>query len=209
MLRRGTVVGQSRIDAAAVTPDICATLLFLVAEANADAAEAAKRIVADPQTSNAVERALLSAIRNLAQGRLIEIVRQETPEVAGVEAKTGEQALQALQLMLLRGVKSLALQLRRRVDVAPSSGGIETAGMIFTRVKQLSVEPIEDVLDTGDPVFSLYPGRNHREAIDRGYLAQGTSSAISFPTGGGKSTLAELKIATALLRGEKVVFLAP
>src|SRR5882724_1564717 len=258
MLRRGTVVGQSRIDAAAVTPEICATLLFLVAEANADAAEAAKRIVADPQTSNAVERALLSAIRNLAQGRLIEIVRQETPEVAGVEAKTGEQALQALQLMLLRGVKSLALQLRRRVDVAPSSGGIETAGMIFTRVKQLSVEPIEDVLDTGDPVFSLYPGplhlanlllsverdlmetsltrvptpggveergwwqiirrmarqrpylwRNHREAIDRGYLAQGTSSAISFPTGGGKSTLAELKIATALLRGEKVVFLAP
>jgi superfamily II DNA/RNA helicase len=130
--------------------------------------------------------------------------------------------------------------------------------MIFTRVKQLSVEPIEDVLATGDPVFSLYPGplhlanlllaverdlmetaltrvptpggveesgwwqiirrmarqrpylwRNHREAIDRGYLAQGISSAISFPTGGGKSTLAELKIATALLRGEKVVFLAP
>jgi replicative superfamily II helicase len=54
-----------------------------------------------------------------------------------------------------------------------------------------------------------YLWRNHREAIDRGYLAQGTSSAISFPTGAGKSTLAELKIATALLRGEKVVFLAP
>ena len=51
--------------------------------------------------------------------------------------------------------------------------------------------------------------RNHCEAIDRGYLKKGTSSAISFPTGGGKSTLAELKIATALLRGEKVIFLAP
>src|SRR6266851_2398037 len=39
MLRRVAVVGHSRIDAAAVTPEICATLLFLVAEANADAAE--------------------------------------------------------------------------------------------------------------------------------------------------------------------------
>src|SRR3546814_6806534 len=52
-----------------------------------------------------------------------------------------------------------------------------------------------------------YLWRNHRAAIERGYLAQGVSSAISFPTGAGKSTLAELKIATALLRNEKVVFL--
>jgi superfamily II DNA/RNA helicase len=51
--------------------------------------------------------------------------------------------------------------------------------------------------------------RNHRKAIAEGYLQPGTSSAISFPTGAGKSTLAELKIATALLRGEKVIFLAP
>lgn len=35
------------------------------------------------------------------------------------------------------------------------------------------------------------------------------SSATRFPTGGGKSTLAELKIATALLHGERVIFLAP
>ena len=54
-----------------------------------------------------------------------------------------------------------------------------------------------------------YLWRNHRAAIEQGYLEQGVSSAISFPTGGGKSTLAELKIATALLRNEKVVFLAP
>src|SRR3546814_17162402 len=53
-----------------------------------------------------------------------------------------------------------------------------------------------------------YLWRNHRAAIERGYLAQGVSSAISFPTGAGKSTLAELKIATALLRNAKVVFLA-
>src|SRR5690606_35273084 len=51
--------------------------------------------------------------------------------------------------------------------------------------------------------------RNHRDAIASHYLEKGTSSAISFPTGGGKSTLAELKIAASLIRGEKVVFLVP
>ena len=54
-----------------------------------------------------------------------------------------------------------------------------------------------------------YVWRNHRQAIDAGYLETGISAAVSFPTGGGKTRLAELKIATALLRGAKVIFLAP
>jgi len=51
-------------------------------------------------------------------------------------------------------------------------------------------------------------GGIHREAVQKGYLAEGVSSAISFPTGGGKSTLAELKIANAFFAKEGV-FLAP
>lgn len=54
-----------------------------------------------------------------------------------------------------------------------------------------------------------YLWRNHRMAIDSGYLETGTSSAVSFPTGAGKSTLSELKIAAMLLQGKKVIFLAP
>ncbi|VXC90642.1 RNA helicase [Burkholderia sp. 8Y] len=54
-----------------------------------------------------------------------------------------------------------------------------------------------------------YLWRNHRQAIKAGYLTPGVSVAVSFPTGAGKSTLAELKIATALLRNKKVVFLVP
>lgn len=53
----------------------------------------------------------------------------------------------------------------------------------------------------------LWP--NHREAITAGYLNSGISSVISFPTGAGKSTLAELKIAAARLQQKKVVYLAP
>ena len=53
----------------------------------------------------------------------------------------------------------------------------------------------------------LWP--NHREAINSGYLNLGTSSVLSFPTGAGKSTLAEMKIAVTHLAGKKVVYLAP
>lgn len=53
----------------------------------------------------------------------------------------------------------------------------------------------------------LWP--NHIEAINTGYLNKGNSSVISFPTGGGKSTLAELKILVSIMLEEPVVFIAP
>lgn len=53
----------------------------------------------------------------------------------------------------------------------------------------------------------LWP--NHRDAIDRGLLDTGVSAAVGFPTGAGKSTVSQLKIAAHLFAGRKVVFLAP
>lgn len=50
---------------------------------------------------------------------------------------------------------------------------------------------------------------NHAQAISEGYLSLGVSTVMSFPTGAGKSTLSELKIATYMLNGRKVIFLAP
>lgn len=50
---------------------------------------------------------------------------------------------------------------------------------------------------------------NHLEAIASGYLEPGTSSVVSFPTGAGKSTIAELKIAATIAAGRSVLFLAP
>jgi replicative superfamily II helicase len=41
------------------------------------------------------------------------------------------------------------------------------------------------------------------------YLDAGTSAVISFPTGAGKSTLSELKIAATLQTGKKVIYLVP
>ena len=247
----------SQVDIAAVSPEVCATLLFLLAEAHADAAEAAKRIVPASQ-AGPIERALLLAIRNLAQGRLGKIIGADEPEIDADGDDLGSRALDALRLVLLRGITNLARQLRLRVDVAPEAGGVVPASTLFAQVRALATEPIDGAGAAGETLLSLYPGplhlanlllglesdllgtalsriptpggvddngwwqtlrrmarqrpylwRNHREAVAKGYLEQGVSSAISFPTGGGKSTLAELKIATALLRGERVIFLAP
>ncbi len=51
--------------------------------------------------------------------------------------------------------------------------------------------------------------RNHAESVTSGYLDVGVSAVLSFPTGAGKSTMAELKIASALASGRSVLYLVP
>jgi ATP-dependent RNA helicase HelY len=53
----------------------------------------------------------------------------------------------------------------------------------------------------------LWP--NHIPAIHEGILALGTSAVLVLPTGAGKTTLSELKIAATVSAGKKVVFLVP
>lgn len=53
----------------------------------------------------------------------------------------------------------------------------------------------------------LWP--NHVNAVTKGFLEKGISSVITFPTGAGKSTLVDLKIACSVLRGERVVYIVP
>src|SRR5262249_31492050 len=85
----------------------------------------------------------------------------DVPEIATAGTDAGQRALQALQLLLLRGIQRLATQLRSRLDISPVEGGAEPAGSFFARVKSLCAERIDGVLDSGDQVFSLYPGPLH------------------------------------------------
>ena len=165
MLGRAARSEGSRVDSATVSPEVCATLLFLVAEANADAAEAAKRIIPDPGSCNPVELALLSSIKNLAQGRLIAVLREDVPDIAGSGADTVERALQALQLMLLSGVRRLATQLRMRTDVAPSEGGAESRRRFLTRSKPcaLSQSTACSILENAFLVSIRAPCRSRRD----------------------------------------------
>lgn len=50
---------------------------------------------------------------------------------------------------------------------------------------------------------------NHRQAIDQGVLEPGRSAVLVLPTGAGKTTLSELKIAATIASGKSVIFLAP
>lgn len=50
---------------------------------------------------------------------------------------------------------------------------------------------------------------NHRTAIKDDFHQPGVSAAIVLPTGAGKTTLSEFKIAGVLASGKKVIFLAP
>jgi ATP-dependent RNA helicase HelY len=51
--------------------------------------------------------------------------------------------------------------------------------------------------------------RNHRAALATGVLESGRSAILVLPTGAGKTTLSELKVAATLARGKKVLFLVP
>jgi hypothetical protein len=254
-LRNG-IPQPSALSYQSVSPEVSGTLLFLVAEATADAAETAKAIVV--QSSDPVERALLESIQHLAHGRLRKILELKVPTNQEIlTADPGTQAVRALYLLLFRGVVALAASILGDSTLT-ADGEIEPREM-FSRVRALCVEPIEGVFEQSDSKsFSVYPGplhlasllmsvstdlfssalakvpppegvdggrwlalmqelaahrpylwRNHRQAISAGYLEPGVSAAISFPTGAGKSTVSELKIAAALLRGVKVIFLAP
>ncbi|WP_152047169.1 DEAD/DEAH box helicase [Aureimonas psammosilenae] len=251
-LARVGTQSSSRISITSISSEISASLLFLIAEAYPDAAEAAKRIVFDDVSIGPIERALLVALRKLAEGRLAEIISDPLPEAVAIAPE--DRALEALLDLLLSGVHALARQLRntRRAD------GLAGAHHIFQRVKRLCIDEITDPFGDGRAAFSVFSGplhlanllisaekdmsaaalahlpaptgidpagwagilrrmvrsrpflwQNHRVAIEKGFLEPGQSAAISFPTGAGKSTLSELKIAAALLQNKQIVFLAP
>lgn len=245
----------SSLNIQAISPEISATLLFLIAEANADASEMAKSV--NISTDNPIEAVLLRSIVCLGQGDLKKILALAMPEPnTFLDTSPSDQAVRALYYMLFCGVRSLAATMLESEASAPTE---EPPQKTFKRVKELCIEPIDaHAEDAVGSLHNIYSGplhlasllsavakdlsssalinvrppggvenkrwfevmqkiaekrpylwRNHRQAIKAGYLEPGVSAAISFPTGAGKSTLSELKIATALLRGVKVVFLAP
>jgi len=54
-----------------------------------------------------------------------------------------------------------------------------------------------------------YLWQNHYEAIQTGFLDKGRSAVLAFPTGAGKTTLSELKIASTLMTGGSILYLVP
>lgn len=247
---------EAFIDIVRVAPEICSTLLFLIADFQSDAAEMAKHLN-QRDDSNSSGSILIKDIGALATGRLGEILDIEPREKdLGNETTGPEVAVDALLRHLHAGLVELAQELLSEPNEVAE---IPRSQMIFKEVISLCISRIDGVFDDEGPVaVNIFPGplhlaklllavsinladtslcrieapaginvkqwwrivrqaankrpylwRNHRTALERGYLTKGVSAAISFPTGGGKSTLAELKIAVSLLSGSKAIVLAP
>ncbi|MGB3027649.1 DEAD/DEAH box helicase [Paradevosia shaoguanensis] len=242
------------LGAESISPDVAAVLLFLVAEASADASEIANTF--DPGNVPVVQMSLISAIKSLANGSLIAITQAAIPrrgEIRGVD-DPAEAASLALYYTLLMGVRELASELLavdgsergraartftqviqlsspRRRDVGPAwtrpqigmySGPYHLASLLLAAARDLGDSAVTRIAPPGDVDDEKwlramkrvarsrpYLWRNHRQAIAAGYLELDKSAAVSFPTGAGKSTLAELKISATLLADRKVIFLAP
>ncbi len=234
-----------------ISADVSAMLLFLVAEASADAAEVANAMRI-PKGDRLQSELILHLIM-LAKGQVGRIRKHKRPpQEKLVTGSGGERASAALYYKILRGVRALAFLLHgRRIK------GMVDPIAVFNEVKSLAA-PSDADATFPESVLSVFPGpfhlasllvaagsallesavvnlpppdgvpksrwidamktvaetrpylwRNHRDAVSRGYLEVGTSSAIGFPTGAGKSTTAQLKIHATLLFGRKAVFLAP
>lgn len=238
----------------AISSDIAAMLLFMVAEATSDANDVSKLL--NWQASDPIEGALIAALQDLASGRLLTLTDRRIPDRQTVASEDpARSAVRALYLAILEGVHVLANQ----ILLGDSSDDPRDLMPIFQGICELSIGPDQLVSeDWVEAPTSVFPGpyhlaslliavskdlsdsavtkipapsgvdptkwfrsmrriaksrpflwRNHRNAIDQGYLQPGTSAAVGFPTGAGKSTLAELKINAALLTDKKVVFVAP
>jgi hypothetical protein len=243
----------------AISPEISALVLFLIANQASDAMEMARLAIAlRPQGDGAVAR-LIDALAALAAGRLFDISTIANLPLFNFSLESEEAAAETLYYSILVALGELSTFL---VDVSARTAQRDNATSILRNVQTLAVQPepwpFEASKRSPLPPISTFAGPhhlatlllstidllgvsalsgtpappgveasrwreilrplvtrrpflwpNHLEAIQKDFLNPGTSSVVSFPTGAGKSTLSELKIATALALRGTVVVLAP
>lgn len=245
------------LNADAISPDVSAMLLFLIAGYPSDAAEMARHVRRHAARGSAAR--LLDALSALGDGRLRGMVEGPLGEPTfDLGASFSDLAADSLWHQLLFGVRGLIARLlgltTSSAEAAPEPQAVfrevQSAAIRTLRVPELT-SVLPSILTTlpgphhlasllvraGDVVLRAgvvnvdspavvdqdawsdelrrfaqrrpYLWHNHLEAINGGLLNVDTSAVVSFPTGAGKSTLAELKAATILLCGGKVIFLAP
>ncbi|WP_396621412.1 DEAD/DEAH box helicase [Marinobacter sp. W-8] len=247
-------IPKSSIGPFSISSDVAAVLLFLIAEATADASEIARSL--DLRGLDPVALSLISSICDLANGDLQKLLNRELPSIEETLFEDlSDYAVKALYFNLLQGVRKLAseilsgwqdeengtsldsfiavrdMSLGDSVDfpdfgnatpTSSFSGPHHLASLLISVSRDLfnsavtnvstppSINPVE-WLDSMQFTAKSRPylWQNHQDAIEKGYLNPGTSSVIGFPTGAGKSTLAELKIRVTLLQDRSVIFLCP
>lgn len=253
--------GQERglLEADSIHPTIASPLLFLVAEQNADAREAASAL-RGVRLSNILRSAVVESIYDLASERYEEILERAI-RLSGArvlaDSDWNTSAADALYGLCWSGIVQLVAQLLGRPMPELEFLTFPTPQDAFDQVVMLATEELlvevpgaalistfagprhlarllrhlaNDLTAAGilmiPPPTGADPGfwsrwlrhraktkpvlwNNHRDALSTGILEAGRSTVLVLPTGAGKTTLSELKIAAALARSLKVVFLVP
>lgn len=231
-----------------LSPGINATLLYIIADSMADAAEFASQI----QKCDGIEEDLLEAIICLAKGE-VSFVSKKIYKIPNIEDNDIEDYARNLLLyQLLLGIQDIAFRLlgdevkrnedpfqlilelsKEKIDL--SDGHFNNAQedifygiwrlakyLIIARERILThavinIDIPENInVNIWNTLLKIRVNRNkpylwdnHLDAIKQGALNCGTSFVCTFPTGAGKSTLAELKIAATLANDKKVLYLVP
>lgn len=160
-------------------------------------------------------RQTLSALKVLAA----RFIRESAdPVVAMVEFR---ERLERVRRDSVRELQVPDLELERPA-ISAFSGPHHLATLLLAAGQGLDSRALADVPDPEGPPADEWQRflkqrllrwpflwTNHMDAIRDGLLNSGRSATVSFPTGAGKSTLSELKIAATVLAGEKVIYLAP
>lgn len=243
----------------AISPEVSALVLFLIANQPSDATEMARALTEVRPDGNGVSGLLVDALVALAHGHLARIVTLASQVSAQLPDDLQDAAVEALYRRLLQGLARIADHWLG----SPASTADEDGFGILREVQSLAVEQrswpiLPGEQDHPPPSISAFAGPhqlatllisasdilshaalaalppptgvtpsswrehtltiraerpflwpNHLEAINQGFLESGVSAVVSFPTGAGKSTLSELKAASALALGGAVVYLAP
>ncbi len=243
----------------AISPEISALVLFIIANQGSDAMEMARVAISLRPQGDGRIALLIDGLSALAAGRLSDIVALAAREPAPLATEADDAAAEALYGCILKALGHLSAFLG---DVSGRLAERDLATTILQQVQGLAVEqepwPFEPSPHSPRSPISTFPGPhhlatlllatvdllgaaalsgaptppgvqgsewarilaplvrrrpflwpNHLEAIASGFLTLGHSAVVSFPTGAGKSTLSELKTATALALKGSVLVLAP
>lgn len=156
LLQAERIVGEklrSRLETDYVSPEVSATVLFMIAGASADAAEMAREIEEDVSRENLYRAPLLVDIRRFARGDLPNIQPQSEFVRADSDDRSSiEQAIDALYHLIHKGLAALAAEML--------GDGNASSGEQFAQAASLCSRTVNSPFGH-QPIVRVFAGPRH------------------------------------------------
>jgi len=173
--------------AEAISPNVSALLLFLIANQPSDAMEMAETLPKPTEVEDDPITLLAGALAKLASGRLADIPLLSARRIAPLPEDVCDAAAQALYIRLLHGLGSLAQFLLNAANL-PDLG--VSAVDVFRQVQRSAAQelpwPVADAKKWRLTAFSTFPGPHHLATLliaAADYLGASALSGILPPSG--------------------------